>query len=413
MHTIKKSFGFCLQGSAMINFIIKKFIKDYENVNDMKVRESYGVTASFTGIIANTVLSAGKIVIGIFFNSISVTADGVNNLSDGASSVITLIGFKISGKPADRDHPFGHARMEYLTGLILGIAVILVGIELIKSSFDKIMNPSKTIFSIEMVIVLSLSVLIKLWLSLFYKRLGNKISSAALKASSTDSRNDVISTLVVLLSLFISEITDYEVDGYVGILVALFILYSGYDILRDILNPLLGEMPDEKFTELIESKILSYEGILNIHDLVVHNYGPNRHFATVHAEVDAKENILRSHDLIDNIERDFAREMDINLVIHLDPIITDDEEINELRSMTEKKVKSIDERLSMHDFRVVKGETHTNLIFDVVVPVGYEIKSSELVELIEKEIKKENETYFAVVTVDKNYVSTYINELKQ
>ena len=396
----------------MINFIIKKFIKNYENVNEPKVRESYGVTASITGIIANTLLSAGKILTGIIFNSISVTADGVNNLSDAASSVITLIGFKISSKPADKDHPFGHARMEYLTGLILGIAVLLVGVELIKSSFNKIINPSKTIFSMEMIIVLSISVLTKLWLSLFYKKLGDKISSAPLKASSIDSRNDVISTIVVLLSLLISEFTGYEVDGYVGVLVALFILYSGFDILRDILNPLLGEMPNVEFIESIENKILSYNGIVNIHVLVVHNYGPNRHFASVHAEVDATEDILKSHDLIDNIERDFAKELNINLVIHLDPIITDDEEINELRNMTDKIVKSIDERFSMHDFRVVKGETHTNLIFDVVVPVDYDIKSSKLVDLIEKKVQNQNETYFAVVTVDKNYVSTYMNDLK-
>ena len=396
----------------MTDFIIKKFIKDYENVNEQRVRESYGITASITGIILNTLLSIGKILTGIIFNSISVTADGVNNLSDGASSVITLIGFKISSKPADKDHPFGHARMEYLTGLILGIAVILVGVELIKSSFDKIMNPTKTIFSIEMIVVLIVSVLIKLWISLFYKKLGDKISSATLKASSTDSRNDVISTIVVILSLLVSNATGYEVDGYVGILVALFILYSGYDILRDILNPLLGEMPDREFIESIENKILSYDGIVNIHDLVVHNYGPNRYFASVHAEVDAKEDIMKSHDLIDNIERDFARELDISLVIHLDPIITDDEEINELRSMTDKIVKSIDERLSMHDFRVVKGETHTNLIFDVLVPVDYDIKSSKLVSLIEEEVQNDNETYFAVVTVDKNYVSTYMNDLK-
>jgi cation diffusion facilitator family transporter len=396
----------------MTDFIIKKFIKDYENVNEQRVRESYGITASITGIILNTLLSIGKILTGIIFNSISVTADGVNNLSDGASSVITLIGFKISSKPADKDHPFGHARMEYLTGLILGIAVILVGVELIKSSFDKIMNPTKTIFSIEMIVVLIVSVLIKLWISLFYKKLGDKISSATLKASSTDSRNDVISTIVVILSLLVSKATGYEVDGYVGIIVALFILYSGYDILRDILNPLLGEMPDKEFIESIENKILSYDGIVNIHDLVVHNYGPNRYFASVHAEVDAKEDIMKSHDLIDNIERDFARELDISLVIHLDPIITDDEEINELRSMTDKIVKSIDERLTMHDFRVVKGETHTNLIFDVVVPVDYDIKSSKLVSMIEKEIRNKDETYFAVITIDKNYVSTYMNDLK-
>lgn len=396
----------------MIDYIIKKFIKDYENVNDSRVRESYGVTASIAGIIANTLLSISKIVTGFSFNSISVMADGVNNLSDSASSVITLIGFKISGKPADKDHPFGHARMEYLTGLILGIAVLLVGVELIKSSLNKIMNPSETTFSLAMIIVLLLSVLIKLWLSLFYKRLGDKISSATIKAASTDSRNDVLSTALVLLSLFVSKASGFEIDGYAGVLVAIFILYSGIEILKDILNPLLGEMPDAEFVKSIENKIISYEGILNIHDLVIHNYGPNRHFATVHAEVDAKEDILKSHDLIDNIERDFARELNINLVIHLDPIITDDKEINALKVMTEHKVKSIGEKLTIHDFRVVKGDTHTNLIFDVLVPVDYDIKSQELVSLIEKEIKKENETYFAVVTVDKNYVSTYINELK-
>lgn len=396
----------------MTNFIIKKFIKDYENVNEPKVRESYGTVSSITGIVVNVMLSAGKILTGILFNSISVTADGVNNLSDGASSIITLIGFKISGKPADKDHPFGHARMEYLAGLILGIAILLVGVELIKSSFNKIINPVKTVFSIEMTVVLSISILVKLWLSVFYNKLGSKISSATIKAARTDSRNDVVATTVVLLSVFISKLTGYEVDGYVGILVALFVLYSGYDILRDILNPILGEMPDGEFIGSIENKIISYDGIVNIHDLVVHNYGPNRYFATVHAEVNAKEDILKSHDLIDNIERDFARELNINLVIHLDPIITDDEEINELRGMTDKIVKSIDERLTMHDFRVVKGETHTNLIFDVVVPVDYDIKSSKLVSLIEKEVQNKNETYFAVVTVDKNYVSTYMNDLK-
>ncbi|HBC30380.1 MAG TPA: cation-efflux pump [Clostridiales bacterium] len=396
----------------MTNFIIKKFIKDYENVNEPKVRESYGTVSSITGIVVNVILSAGKILTGILFNSISVMADGVNNLSDGASSIITLIGFKISGKPADKDHPFGHARMEYLAGFILGIAILLVGVELIKSSFNKIINPVKTVFSIEMTVVLIISILVKLWLSVFYNKLGSKISSATIKAARTDSRNDVVATTVVLLSVFISKLTGYEVDGYVGILVALFVLYSGYDILRDILNPILGEMPDGEFISSIENKIISYDGIVNIHDLVVHNYGPNRYFATVHAEVNAKEDILKSHDLIDNIERDFARELNINLVIHLDPIITDDEEINELRGMTDKIVKSIDERLTMHDFRVVKGETHTNLIFDVVVPVDYDIKSSKLVNLIEKEVQNKNETYFAVVTVDKNYVSTYMNDLK-
>lgn len=397
----------------MTNFIIKKFIKDYENVNDSKVRESYGTVSGITGITVNILLSVSKILTGILFNSISVFADGINNLSDAASSVITLLGFKISGKPADKDHPFGHARMEYLTGLILGIVVLLVGIELIKSSYNKIINPENTVFSIEMIIVLIVSIFIKLWLSLFYNKLGSKISSATIKAASTDSRNDVISTTVVLLSLFVSKVTSFEIDGYAGILVAVFVLYSGVEILKDILNPLLGEMPDSKFIESIENKILSYDGILNIHDLVVHNYGPNKYFATVHAEVDAKEDILKSHDLIDNIERDFAKDLSINLVIHLDPVIRDCKETNELKTMTDAIIKNIDVNLSIHDFRVVKGETHTNLIFDVEVPLEFKIQSCELVKLIEKEIKKENERYYAVITIDRNYVSTYINKPKQ
>ncbi len=408
----------------MTNFIIRKFIKNYKDVKDAEVREAYGITASVVGIIVNALLSAAKIITGILFNSISVIADGVNNLSDGISSVITFIGFKMSGKPADDNHPFGHARIEYLTGMILGIAILLVGFELLETSFKKIINPEKIIFSPAMIIVLILSILSKLWLSLFYsilsklwlslfyKKLGNKISSSTLIASSTDSKNDVVATAAVLLSVIISELTGYQVDGYGGILVALFILYSGFDIIRDILNPLLGEMPDEEFQKSIEKKLLSYEGVINIHDLIVHNYGPNRHFATVHVEVDAKDDILKSHDLIDNIERDFSRELGINLVIHLDPVITDDKEINSLKKMTEKVIKSIDESLSIHDFRAAIGETHTNLIFDLEVPDSFKMASSELVKLIDKKVKKENETYFPVVKIDRNYVSTYMNSPK-
>lgn len=396
----------------MINFLIKSFIKDYDNVRDPSVREAYGKLGSIVGILANLVLSMSKIIIGSIFNSISITADGVNNLSDTGSSVVTFIGFKISGKPADKDHPFGHARIEYLTGLIVGAIILLLGFELTKSSIDKIRNPESTVFSWTMVIVLVLSIAIKLWLSYFNSKLADKISSATMKATAIDSRNDVISTAVVLASIFISKFTGIEIDGYMGVIVALFILYSGYSILKDILNPLLGEMPDPDFIEKIENKILSYKGIINIHDLVVHNYGPNKYFATVHAEVDAEEDILKSHDMIDNIERDFAKDFDINLVIHLDPIITNDKEINHLKTMTEEILKSIDSSFTMHDFRVVKGETHTNLIFDVVIPVEYDIKSNDLVKEIEKAIKIENENYYAVVTLDKNYVSTRMNDLK-
>lgn len=393
----------------MTNFIIRKFIKNYENVKDLYVRQSYGTLSSIVGISVNILLSLSKITIGALFNSISVMADGVNNLSDAGSSVISLVGFKISGKPADKDHPFGHARIEYVTGLILGIVILLVGIELIKSSYSKIVNPEPTNYSIIMITVLVMSIAAKLWLSSFYSKIAYDISSATISAASTDSRNDVIATSAVLLSVMISKITGFEIDGYMGIVVALFVIYSGIDILKDILNPILGEMPEYDFIQSIENKILSYEGIINIHDLVVHNYGPNRYFATVHAEVDAKEDILKSHDLIDNIERDFARDLDINLVIHMDPVITDDNEINMLRCKTGKIIRSIDKKLSMHDFRVVKGDTHTNLIFDVVIPVDYAVQPNELVKIIEEAVKEENETYYAVVTVDKNYVSTYMN----
>jgi cation diffusion facilitator family transporter len=393
----------------MTDYIIRKFIKDYYNVKDVFVRQTYGTVSSIVGIVVNVLLSLSKIIVCSIFNSISVMADGVNNLSDAGSNVISLIGFKISGKPADKDHPFGHARIEYLTGLVLGIVILLVAIELLKSSFNKIINPEKTIYSLAMIIVLFISVAGKLWLSRFYMTIGIKISSTTIKAASMDSRNDVYATSAVLASALISLVTGFEVDGYMGVLVALFILYSGVGILKDILNPLLGEMPDVELISMLEKKILSYEGILNIHDLVVHNYGPNRYFATVHAEVDAKEDILKSHDLIDNIERDISRECDVNLVIHLDPIITNDPEINKLRCSTGKIVRAIDEKLTMHDFRVVKGETHTNLIFDVLIPVDYDMQPSELVKIIEKAVKKENENYFAVVTIDKNYVSTYMN----
>ncbi|MDD2494711.1 MAG: cation diffusion facilitator family transporter [Tissierellia bacterium] len=393
----------------MTNILIKKFIKNYEDVKNSSVREAYGKLGSIVGIIVNIILSFSKISIGTIFNSIAITADGVNNLSDASSSIITYIGFKLSGMPADKNHPFGHARFEYLSGLIVSFAIIILGVELIKTSFDKIINPVEIDYSILMIIVLIFSIVVKIWLSHFYKILGERISSSTMIATSLDSRNDVIATSVVLVSIMIAKFTGLKIDGFMGILVALFIIYSGIDILRDILNPILGELPDEDFIKTIEYKILGYDGVINIHDLVVHNYGPGNNFATVHVEVDAKEDILKSHDLIDNIERDFAKELDINLVIHLDPIITDDKEINHLRNMTNKKILSIDERLSIHDFRVVKGNTHTNLIFDVLVPVDYDIKSIDLVDKIEKLIKEENETYFSVVTIDKSYVSTIMN----
>lgn len=394
----------------MINFIIEKFVPNSDNPQDPYVRESYGKLGSIVGIILNILLSISKILVGIIFSSVSITADGVNNLSDAGSSVVTFIGFKMSGKPADEDHPFGHARIEYLTGLALGIVIIYLGIELIKSSYSKIFEADNFIFSQSMIIVLLISIIVKIWLSYFNFKIGTIISSTTMKATAVDSRNDVIATSTVLISVIISKFTGYQIDGYMGVLVALFIIYSGVMILKDVINPLLGELPEKDFIKQIQTKILSYEGVLNIHDLVVHNYGPNKYFATVHVEVDAKEDILKSHDLIDKIERDFQNDLDINMVIHLDPIVSDDEHVNDLKIKTSNIVKMIDKNLSIHDFRIVKGETNTNLIFDIVVPQNFSMSNREILKFINKEIKKENENYFAVVTIDKNYTSTCVNK---
>jgi len=393
----------------LFDFLIRRFIADSQNHEDPSVRKSYGVFSGIIGLIVNIVLSLSKIIAGTVFNSISVTADGINNMSDAGSSIVTLIGFKMSGKPADRDHPFGHARIEYLTGFILGIAILLVGVELIRSSANKIMDPQPATYSTIMFIILALSIAVKFWLSRFYAKIAEIISSSTIKAASADSTNDVLATSAVLIGALISKFTGVEIDGYMGIGVALFVLWSGIQILKSILDPILGQMPDPKLVESIEKKILSYDGILNIHDLVIHNYGPAVYFATVHAEVDARGSFIRSHDLIDCIERDIARDMNINLIIHMDPIITDDEEVNRLKNMTEDIVTIIDQRFTIHDFRIVKGETHTNLIFDVVVPAEFDVSATRLIHRIETAIKERDANYYPVITVDKNYVSTCIN----
>ncbi|MDY9921041.1 MAG: cation diffusion facilitator family transporter [Synergistota bacterium] len=393
----------------MFDFLIRRFITDSQNHEDPSVRKGYGVFSGIIGLILNIVLSLSKIIAGTVFNSISVTADGINNMSDAGSSIVTLIGFKMSGKPADRDHPFGHARIEYLTGFILGIVILFVGVELIRSSANKIMYPQPATYSTIMFVILALSIAVKLWLSRLYARIADIISSSTIKAASLDSANDVLATSAVLIGALISKFTGVEIDGWMGIGVALFVLWSGIQILKSILGPILGQMPDPELVDSIEKKILSYDGILNIHDLVIHNYGPAVYFATVHAEVHANESFLKSHDIIDCIERDCARDLNINLVIHMDPIITDDEEVNRLKKMTEEIVTNIDQRFTIHDFRIVKGETHTNLIFDVVVPAELDVSATKLTHKIETAIKTVDPNYYPVITVDKNYVSTCIN----
>ncbi|NLD04464.1 MAG: cation transporter, partial [Synergistaceae bacterium] len=287
----------------MFDYLIRKFITGNQNPEDPSVRKDYGVFSGIVGLTVNIILSLSKIIAGTVFNSISVTADGINNLSDAGSSIVILIGFKMSGKPADRDHPFGHARIEYLTGLILGIAIFFVGLEIIRSSVNKIIYPRPANYSTIILIILGVSIAAKLWLSRFYARIAEMVSSSTIKAASVDSTNDVLATSAVLAGALISKFAGYEIDGWMGIGVAIFILYSGVQILKSILGPILGEMPDPQFVDRIEKKILSYDAILNIHDLVIHNYGPEVYFATVHAEVDANECFIKSHGIIDCIER--------------------------------------------------------------------------------------------------------------
>lgn len=391
----------------MIQKLIQRFIPNWQDTQNAAVRERYGTLAASVGILSNIFLFIIKILTGLVFNSIAITADAVNNLSDAGSSVITLLAFKIAGKPADIEHPYGHARMEYISGMAVSFIIILLGLQLMNSSFQKILHPEQMTVSILTYVVLMISILTKLWQGTFNRVLGKKISSEALLATSADSMNDVFATSAVLLSTIVYQFTSIPIDGWMGMAVAVFITISGIKLVMETGNPLLGEAPDPQFIRELESSITSYDGVIGIHDLQVHNYGPGRTFASVHAEVPAHEDILVSHDIIDNIEREVGKQMGINLVIHMDPVITDDEQINQLKDQIRSLVKSIDPELSIHDFRVVSGPSHTNLVFDVVVPPKFSTTDGELKQQIYTEAKKLG-NYFCVITVDHNYA--YISD---
>ena len=390
----------------MIQLIVRTFVKNYKDVENHHVREAYGKLAGIVGIISNIILFIIKFTVGILFKSISVTADAVNNLSDAGSSIITLIGFKLSGKPADAKHPYGHARMEYITGLVVSFIIILLGVELTKTSFDKVLHPEESVFSYLTIFVLIISVLMKLWQGMFNKKVGKTIHSTAIEATAADSINDVVATSAVLLSTIIAKWTGIHLDGYMGVLVAVFILVSGVKMIGETINPLLGMAPDQEMVDHINQKIMSYDTVLGIHDLVVHNYGPQRSFASVHVEVPASQDILISHDIIDNIERDFAKDMDIHLVVHLDPIVTDDETTNLLKAQVKHIVKDISPDLSIHDFRAVIGVSHTNLIFDVCVPFSVKMSDAEITGMISRKVKEIDPTYYTVIVVDRSYTGS-------
>jgi cation diffusion facilitator family transporter len=388
----------------LTNLLIRLFVKDYQDTGDFQVRERYGKFAGIIGIASNTLLFVIKITVGTFFNSIAITADALNNLSDSAASIVTLLGFKMSGKPADAEHPYGHARIEYLSGLSVAFLILLVGLQLIQGAVTKIIRPQATRFSILAVVVLVVSILLKLWQNRFYHQIGKMIDSTTLTATAADSRNDVLATAAVLLGVITTQVTGYNLDGYIGALVAIFILVTGVKLMKETSDPLLGIAPTPDLVNSIYRKILSYDNIIGLHDLNVHNYGVAKCFATVHCEVAAEQDIMVSHDLIDNIERDFLKEQGIQMVIHLDPVVTSDQRTNELRAQVEGLIGGIAPEIGMHDFRVVWGVTHSNLIFDIVVPYGFHWSNTELIRLISKQIRNLDASYRAVITVDHSYV---------
>lgn len=384
----------------MTGLLLKLFVRNSDQVEDPSVRSAYGKLAGLVGIICNVLLFAGKLLAGLISGSVSVMADAVNNLSDASSSVVTLLGFKLAEKPADSDHPFGHARIEYLSGLVVAVMILLIGVELVKSSVDKILHPGVVAFTWLTAGILVASILVKLWMAAFSRTLGKKIASATLEATAADSRNDVISTAAVLAAGLVGKFTGWSIDGYAGLAVALFILYSGVSLIKETVDPLLGAATDPELVQEIGSEILSYDKILGIHDLVVHDYGPGRRFASVHVEMDSREDPLACHDLIDDIERDFARKHNLQLVIHYDPVVTDDEELNRMRKLVANEVASIDPRLSIHDFRMVRGPKHTNLIFDLVLPFEMDSRRDELKQLIDQRVQFEDSKYYTVITFD-------------
>lgn len=386
----------------MAELLVRLFVSD--KLTQAEKREKTGRLAGFFGIFCNVFLSIVKAVIGILSGSISIIADSLNNLFDALSSIVTIICFKISGKPADKDHPYGHERIEYVATLILAFLILFVGYELIKSSFTRIFNPEYSRAGILSLVILTASVIVKLLMGKTFKDFSVMINSPVLKAASSDSYNDVFSTGAVLLSAVLSYVFKFSLDGYAGLLVSLVIIKSGIELIKETLDPILGGVPDRDMVTKLADKVTSYEGIIGIHDLIVHSYGPNKTFASVHAEVDACGDILDSHDIIDNIEREVNLEMGIELIIHMDPVITDDENVRKTKESIEEIVSRISSDLTMHDFRMVVGKTHTNLIFDVVLPFEFKHTEKEMSKLIQSDVFRTlGREYYCVINFDRNY----------
>ena len=386
----------------MTDLILRIFVRDHKNTEDPAVRDKCGRVAGAVGIVTNFLLFLMKIIVGTVFHSVSVTADAVNNLTDSGSSVVTLIGFKMASKPADEKHPFGHARIEYLSGVIVSFIVIFLGLQLGMSSVEKIITPEENALTPVALVGLVISILAKLWQCLFYRKVGRMIKSESVEATSKDSRNDVIATSVVLLGAVITMLTGVNLDGYMGAAVALFIVFSGVQLTISTADPLLGQAPEGELVQTITEKMLSYPGIIGMHDLAVHNYGVGRCFASAHCEVDAKNDILVSHDLIDNIERDFSRDLGIHMVIHLDPVIVGDARTDALHCKVQSLVTALYPTVTIHDFRVIWGVTHSNIVFDAAVPFAVKDSDAVITQKLEAEIQKLDPDYRTVVTIDRS-----------
>ncbi|MCM1135125.1 MAG: cation diffusion facilitator family transporter [Clostridium sp.] len=389
----------------MISILSKIFIKDYQNTSDLRVRQAYGMLCGAAGIALNFFLFLIKAIAGWLSGSIAITADAFNNLSDAGSSVITLVGFKMAGQKPDSSHPFGHGRIEYISGLLVSVLILLMGTELLKSSVGKIFHPQAVNASPLILAILAVSICVKLYMFFYNRRVGKKINSAAMLAASKDSISDSISTLVVFLTTLAAFITEINIDGWCGILVALFVIWTGVDAMKDTISPLLGQPPEEKFVKRIETIIMEYkpQGVLGLHDLVVHNYGPGRVMLSVHVEVPSTGDILALHDMIDLIEHRLANELNCSAVIHIDPVCVNDKMTNEAKSKVAAIIAGMEEDVKFHDFRIVQGPTHVNLIFDVVVPFDYSMSDNEVVSYIQEKVSEMEGNYCAVVDVDKDY----------
>ena len=387
----------------MTNLLIKLFIKD-NDVSNLGTRGKYGMLSGATGIVVNILLSIVKLVIGIIANSISIISDALNNITDVGSSVVTMIGFKISQKKIDKDHPWGHGRMEYITAFIVDIIILMVGFELLKSSIDKIIHPELPAVNNVTIIILVIAVLTKLWLFLFYKKIAKMIDSNAIKGNAYDSISDSISTLVVLISAVVAKLCGVSIDGYASLIVSVFILFTGYKAIKETVDLLLGMKPDPEFIKDIEDEAKKYEMISGIHDIMVHDYGPGRKIVSFHAEVPADGDICKVHDIIDQMEQDLFEKFNCITTIHMDPIVVDNKEINDMRDFTEKIVKELNSEFSIHDFRMTDGGKRVNLIFDLVVPRDKEYDKEEIIKNVQQKIHEKDKKYFAVIKVETSYI---------